>query len=133
MYISKYILYEKIFIYLPIDENYALINKKTYDNYKNYKRIQNDAVIKIQRTYKLNNLPYNYIFDNRDIINNPTKYIRYYIKYYPLEHINNMIQVFSHKLRRTDLIMNKSAPYTLRDFKNILEKCSFLEISYVGW
>ena len=130
MFIVSHIIYNNIFVYLPLDENYALINKKTNDNYK---RIRNEAVIKIQRTYKLNNVPYNYIFDNRDIIKNPTKYIRYYIKYYPLDHLDKTIDLFSRKLRRDDLIINKSSPYSFRDFKNVLNKCSISDISYVGW
>jgi hypothetical protein len=119
---------DNIFLFLPIDVKYSIIDKRFYEKYKKL----SEYALMIQKSYRLNEIPYNCIID-KEIKTPQNKLIRYYIKYYPLDGLTILIELYFKKLNQPKLIINKKEKYTLRDLKEILKKCSVREICYVGW
>ena len=128
--VSSYIIHYNIFPFVQFDKNVILVNKHNYNLYK--KRI-NNASYKIYNCIIKNQINVDDYYDDNVNSLSHTKIIRYHLKYYPLNCLQNQIKLYSNKLKRPDLKIIKNKLYTLRDFYNILQKCSINEINYVGW
>jgi hypothetical protein len=127
-----YLIYNNIFSYIEGEPNVGLVNKYNYNIYKK-KRIDN-ASSKIYNFIMNNTIHINYLLDVvRHITYTHSKIIRYYIKYYPIEHLTRLIKLYTQKLNRPDLSISKDNNYTFRDLYNIQLKCTISEITYVGW
>ena len=127
-----YLIYNNIFSYIQYKPNVSLVNKYNYNIYKIYK-IKN-ASFKIYNFIIKNTININYLFDTvRHITYTHSKMIRYHQKYYPIDHLTELIKLYSRNLNRPDLSISTDCNYTFRDLYNIQLKCTINEILCVGW